>query len=100
MLKKGSQRKATDSTETHTIFSVILKQQITNDEDEDDIFNIGSAENAMLDLEYLPTTALDNTQQQNLVSKFHFVDLAGSERVSLVWFHLKILRLNKQLIIA
>jgi hypothetical protein len=85
-LKKGSQCRTTGSTElnssSHAIFSVILKQQqITND---DDIFTTSdadlnadnnSAENNILNLEYLPI----DTQ---LVSKFHFVDLAGSERVS------------------
>lgn len=61
-LAKGSLCRTTGSTDmnsvssrSHAIFSVILKQQVPDD---------------------------DESSQKTIVSKFHFVDLAGSERVS------------------
>lgn len=67
MLRKGVHHRATGSTDvnatssrSHAIFSVLLKQQIANQE--------SSATDSQ------PST-------KRLASKFHFVDLAGSERV-------------------
>ena len=62
-LTKGSLCRTTGSTDmnavssrSHAIFSVILKQQLPDEEQSED--------------------------NKTIVSKFHFVDLAGSERVS------------------
>lgn len=62
LLNRGSIARTTASTDmnrvssrSHAIFSVILKQNIPDDQ--------------------------DNNIEKRLVSKFHFVDLAGSERV-------------------
>ncbi|OAD77794.1 hypothetical protein PHYBLDRAFT_108310, partial [Phycomyces blakesleeanus NRRL 1555(-)] len=65
-LTKGSLCRTTGSTDmnsvssrSHAIFSVILKQQIPEEE---------------------PTGASGQRSTRTIVSKFHFVDLAGSER--------------------
>lgn len=80
-LKKGIQQRTTGSTEmnssssrSHAIFSIILKQQIDNN-DEDPVQN----DIPMLNLEDISTSTRTNSKL--LVSKFHFVDLAGSERL-------------------
>ncbi|KAL0096131.1 hypothetical protein J3Q64DRAFT_1668854, partial [Phycomyces blakesleeanus] len=66
-LTKGSLCRTTGSTDmnsvssrSHAIFSVILKQQIPEEE---------------------PTGASGQRSTRTIVSKFHFVDLAGSERL-------------------
>lgn len=89
-LKKGIQQRTTGSTEmnssssrSHAIFSIILKQQIDNN-DEDPVQN----DIPMLNLEDIPTSTRANSKL--LVSKFHFVDLAGSERVRFVYKHTNI----------
>jgi hypothetical protein len=59
------------SSRSHAIFSVVLKQFISLENE--------PTENATVDVP-------QQKQQQNtkkLVSKFHFVDLAGSERVNI-----------------
>lgn len=72
-LTKGSLCRTTGSTDmnavssrSHAIFSVILKQQLPPDADEEQ-------------------QSTDNSR--TIVSKFHFVDLAGSERVSKTTCH-------------
>ncbi|CAO3623053.1 unnamed protein product [Cunninghamella echinulata] len=66
-LRKGSLSRATGSTDmnvsssrSHAIFTITLKQQQTDDDNDTNNGNLGS---------------------KRLVSKFHFVDLAGSERL-------------------
>ncbi|KAI9247135.1 hypothetical protein BDA99DRAFT_542985 [Phascolomyces articulosus] len=94
-LTKGSLCRTVGSTDmnsvssrSHAIFSVILKQQVpeqenpsekngnTIDDDDDDDNNniINNKEN------HDPMTITSSTK--TLVSKFHFVDLAGSERLN------------------
>lgn len=71
MLRKGVHHRATGSTDvnatssrSHAIFSVLLKQQIANQE----------------------SSATDSQPSiKRLASKFHFVDLAGSERVRSIY---------------
>lgn len=74
-LAKGSLCRTTGSTDmntvssrSHAIFSVILKQQR---KDEDNEAENGTSEGSK-------TQAI-----KSLTSKFHFVDLAGSERVKI-----------------
>lgn len=66
-LSKGSLCRTTGSTDmnsvssrSHAIFSVIIKQQVPEDE----------------------SSTTTNNNIRTIISKFHFVDLAGSERVS------------------
>lgn len=72
-LTKGSLCRTTGSTDmnsvssrSHAIFSVILKQQVPNDTED----------------QAVPVAENNNENLHTIVSKFHFVDLAGSERVS------------------
>jgi hypothetical protein len=74
-LTKGSLCRTTGSTDmnsvssrSHAIFSVILKQQVNDAEDQ-------------------AATEKPNENLRTIVSKFHFVDLAGSERVSAIKPH-------------
>jgi hypothetical protein len=66
-LAKGSLCRTTGSTDmnsvssrSHAIFSVIIKQQMPEEDQ----------------------TVPGSESKQNVISKFHFVDLAGSERVN------------------
>lgn len=69
-LTKGSLCRTTGSTDmnsvssrSHAIFSVILKQKVSETNETED------------------QTVPSSEEMRTLVSKFHFVDLAGSERV-------------------
>ena len=88
-LQKGSLCRTTAATDmnqtssrSHAIFSVILKQQrseelepaVEIDEDEE----AGSPQPAPV-----PTGKSGDKPLKKLASKFHFVDLAGSERVNM-----------------
>lgn len=59
------------SSRSHAIFSVVLKQKVSNASN-DDVVNKQD--------QTVPSTESNNNN--TIVSKFHFVDLAGSERVS------------------
>lgn len=85
-LTKGSLCRTTGSTDmnsvssrSHAIFSVVLKQKVPNDSNDDD-------HHANEHDQTVPSTIHSNNNSSNssnnIVSKFHFVDLAGSERVS------------------
>lgn len=75
-LTKGSLCRTTGSTDmnsvssrSHAIFSVILKQQVPNDTED----------------QAVPATEIKIENLRTIISKFHFVDLAGSERVGLLF---------------
>ncbi|KAF9544149.1 Kinesin-like protein kif21b [Mortierella hygrophila] len=81
-LQKGSLCRTTAATDmnqtssrSHAIFSVILKQQRT---DEPDPTPEGEEEHAAA---VAPTKTPHEKPLKKLASKFHFVDLAGSERL-------------------
>ena len=83
-LTKGSLCRTVGSTDmnsvssrSHAIFSVILKQQVPEQEGDND-----SNKDNKEDSNPISTS----TTMKTLVSKFHFVDLAGSERVSNLFF--------------
>lgn len=80
LLSKGSLCRTTGSTDmnsvssrSHAIFSVIIKQQVPEDE----------------------AATTTNNNVRTIISKFHFVDLAGSERVRIIetlqFFHTSVL---------
>ncbi|KAJ3126840.1 Kinesin-like protein kif21b [Physocladia obscura] len=86
-LQRGSLCRSTGSTDmnasssrSHAIFSIILKQNIT-----EEFFTQNSASNIPDASRHADSPFLEpnpkQTTQKSLVSKFHFVDLAGSERL-------------------
>jgi hypothetical protein len=74
------------SSRSHAIFSVILKQSITqsssdqiqDDSDADRLIHRSPSDQTLVS----PTVSTEQKQTKKLISKFHFVDLAGSERAS------------------